>query len=422
MLKKTNSPKTGASGGNRQNGEFRLFNILSVQNDGIVVRFVDGKSDGAFFMEATPKFVEQKNKSPNFMAKSVGDKMHEKFYPALMRPTTNPEHQFRREVDVISAKTFPRNGTKTVEGFGELPKISLGGGFIVFARGESLKTDPFDDTIKTTTPGDDIVQGWARVVHDKEAINSQTNEKGSSWIEVINENGSPADVNELFDHMRAVAASKRGPSVFVRLLNEAGENDQQTSVYAGRAMDDVEKDIADIRALNLPASQIVSWNIQPRIYLRSEFLVSEKAGSASKLERLRRDIMYTYSVKLDETPFEADAVQRGERRAGGESFAIPMAISLTMYKNETTGGLWQAGSPRAVIPLSGELLHSKQLFMTPEQRERAALNVGAAQQPTQGAPAPQDSTPAPAAQAAAPAAPARDVDFGGDDLEFGGGN
>lgn len=415
MLKKTNTPRTGASTGNKNTGVMRLLKVLAIQTDGLVVTFADGKDSGNFFMEATPQFVEQKNKSPNFMAKSQGSTMHEKFYPALMRPTSNADHQFRRDADILSAKVYPRNGTKTVEGYGELQKVALGGGFVIFARAESQKKDAFDDNITRVTPPDELVQGWARIVHDKEAVNRSTGEKGSSWIEVISEKGSTADSNDLFERLREVANSKRGPSVFVRILNENGDNDMQTSVYPGKAIAEVEDEIASIRDLGLAPDRIVSWEIQPRIYLRQEFLVSDTAA-ASKLDRLRRDLSYTYGVDLEKTPFEAEAVVRGERRTAGEGYAFPMAISLTMYNNEGTGGEWQPGSLRAVVPLSGERLHSKQLFMTPEQRERAALGANANQAP--GEDAPEAHAPA----AAAPAAPApkgQDMDFGTGDMDFG---
>lgn len=417
MLKKTNTPRTGNSVGGKNTGVMRLFKVLAVQKDGLVVKFTDKSGEEPFFMEATPQFIEQKNKSPNFMAKSQGATMHEKFYAALMRPTTNADHQFRRDADVLSAKIYPRNGTKTVEEFGELQKVALGGGFVIFARAESLKKDPFDETLTKTIPADEIVQGWARVVHDKEAVNTQTGEKGSSWIEMITEKGSPADANDLFDRLREVAAMKRGPSVFVRILNDQGENDMQTTVYPGKDAAEVEDEITSIRDLGLPVGQIVSWEVQPRVYLRPEFLVSDTAA-ASKMERLRKDIAYTYGVNLEQTPIEAEAVQRGTRRSAGEGFAIPMAISLTMYSNDTTGGAWVPGSQRAVVPLSGELLHSKQLFMTPEQRERAALTAGA----NHSNPMDDAGHQAPEAAGVAPAAPApaADMDFGSSDMDFGG--
>lgn len=419
MLKKTNTPRNGNTAGNKNTGVMRLLKVLAVQKDGLVVTFADGKDSGNFFMEATPQFVEQKNKAPNFMAKSQGTTMHEKFYPALMRPTTNPEHQFRRDADILSAKVYPRNGTKTVEGYGELQKVALGGGFVVFARAETQKKDAFDDNITRVTPPDEIVQGWARIVHDPEALNRATGKNGSSWIEVISEKGSPADSNELFDRLRAVATSKRGPSVFVRILNENGDNDMQTTVYPGKDIAEVEEEITSIRDLGLAPDRLVSWEIQPRIYLREEFLVSETAA-ASKLDRLRRDLSYTYGVNLEETPFEVEAVSRGERRTAGEGYAFPMAISLTMYSNKEDGE-WQPGSQRAVVPLSGERLHSKQLFMTPEQRERANLSAGAAP----AADAPEAQAPQAAAPEASAATPAKgqEMDFGGaGDMDFGSGS
>lgn len=420
MLKKTNARPAGASSGNRNSGVMRLFKVLAVQDDGLVISYADSQDQGTYFMQATPSFVEQKNKAANFMAKSPGKEMHKKFYHALMRPTTNAEHQFRKGQDILSAKVYSSNGTKTVEGYGELPKVALGGGFVIFARAETEKKDAFDDAITRTTPADEIVQGWARIVHDPEAVNRATGDKGSSWIEVISEKGSPATINDLLDRLQEVASSKRGPSVFVRILNENGDNDMQTTVYPGKDAAEVAEEINSIRDLGLTPDRIVSWEIQPRIYLRPEFLVSDTAAPA-KIDRLRRDLSYTYGVKLEDAPFETEAVQRGERRAAGEGFAYPMAVSLTMYSNESTNGEWQSGSQRAVVPLSGERLHSKQLFMTPEQRERAALAAGAEQQgPSEDAPAAQ------APRAAAPAAPtptaAQDMDFGSGDMNFGSSN
>ena len=395
----------------------RLLKVNAVQKDGLVISFADGKEPGNFFMEATPQFVEQKNKAANFIAKSTGATMHEKFYFGLMRPTTNADHQFRRDTDILSAKVFPRNGTKTVEGYGELQKVALGGGFVIFARGETQKKDAFDDAITRTTPADEIVQGWARIVNDPETLNRVTGEKGSTWIEVISEKGSPAESNDLFDRLRAIAGSKRGPSAFVRILNENGENDMQTTVYPGKDMTEVEEEITSIRDLGLAPDRLFSWEIQPRVYLRQEFLVSETAA-ASKLERLRRDLSYTYGVDLEKTPFETEAVSRGERRAAGEGYAFPMAISLTMYANKDDGE-WQPGSQRAVVPLSGSYLHSKQLFMTPEQRERSLLAAGAA--PAVGEDAPGSQAPESAVPAAAPATPKKgsDMDFGANDMDFG---
>ena len=414
MLKKTNAPRSGSTVGGKGTGVMRLFKVHSVHKDGVVVDFTDGRGDGLFFMEATPQFVEQKNKSPNFMAKSTGAQMHEKFYMALMRPTSNPEHQYRKEQDVLSAKVYPRNGTKTVEGVGELQKVALGGGFTIFARAETQKADPFDDAIKKTTPADEIIQGYARIIHDKEAANKVTGEKGSSWMEFITEVGNPSDQNKLFDRLREVAGSKRGPSVFVRILNEQGENDMQTSVYPGKDLTEVEEEIASIRDLGLSNDRVAIWEVHPRVYLRQEFLVSA-TDAPSKLERLRRDITYTYGVQLDKTPIEADAVSRGERRLGGESFAIPMAVSLTMYSNDSTDGEFLPGSLRAVVPMGGELVHSKQLFMTPDQRERAALNSAPQAGQDDATPSAAEQTPAAEPRPAA----GKDVDFGAGDMDFG---
>ena len=141
MLKpsqRANAPRTGGRG----TGVIRLFKVLAVQPNGLVVEFKDQRGTERGFMEATPQFVEQKNKSPNFMAKAEGSTMHAKFYAALMRPTSNAEHQYRTNADILSAKVYPRNGSQTVEGFGELQKVAVGGGFTVFARAESQKKDP----------------------------------------------------------------------------------------------------------------------------------------------------------------------------------------------------------------------------------------------------------------------------------------
>ena len=118
MLKKTNARPAGASSGNRNSGVMRLFKVLAVQDDGLVISYADSQDQGTYFMQATPSFVEQKNKAANFMAKSPGKEMHKKFYHALMRPTTNAEHQFRKGQDILSAKVYSSNGTKTVEGYG----------------------------------------------------------------------------------------------------------------------------------------------------------------------------------------------------------------------------------------------------------------------------------------------------------------
>jgi len=416
MLKKTNAPRTANGVGGKATGSMELFKVLAVQKDGLVVKFRASRNGGIFFMEATPQFVEQKNKSANFMAKSSGATMHEKFYFALMRPTSNPEHQFRKEQDILAAKVYPRNGTKTVDGFGELQKVALGGGFTIFARAETHKKDPFDENIVTTTPADEIVIGNARIIHDKEVVNKITNEKGSSWIEVIAEEGHPLDMESLFQSMRDISVSKRGSSLFIRLLDENGDNDMQTSVYPGKSLSEVEEDISSIRDLNLPVDRVVSWEVFPRIYLRSEFMTSVN-GAPSKLDRLRRDASYTYALNLERTPIEAEAVVRGERRTGGEGFAIPMAVSLTMYKNEGTDGEWVPGSLRSVVPLSGELVHSKQLFMTPEQRERALLaGVSADAAPAVDTGVPEAATPV---VAPAMSVSAADMDFGSDDVDFG---
>ncbi len=417
MLKpsqRANAPRTGGRG----TGVIRLFKVLAVQPNGLVVEFKDQRGTERGFMEATPQFVDQKNKSPNFMAKAEGSTMHAKFYAALMRPTSNAEHQYRTNADILSAKVYPRNGSQTVEGFGELQKVAVGGGFTVFARAESQKKDPFDDAKPpVTTPGDETVTGFARIIHDKEAVNRlDPSKKGSSWMEFVEPKGSPEDLNAFFDHLREVAQSKRGPSVFIRILKESGESDLQTTVYPKKPLDEVDEEIASIRDLGLPLDRIVSWEVHPRVYLRQEFMEASAQGAPSKLERLRRDIAYTYGVKLDETPVEADAIDRGGRRVGGESYAIPMAVSLTMYNKtdeQTHTEEWVPGALRSVVPLAGDLVHSRQLFLTPEQRERAALSAGAA--PEQAAPeAPEAAQPE--QRTSAPAG--GEIDFGAGDMDF----
>ena len=133
-------------------------------------------------------------------------------------------------------------------------------------------------------------------------------------MEFVEPKGSPEDLNAFFDHLREVAQSKRGPSVFIRILKESGESDLQTTVYPKKPLDEVDEEIASIRDLGLPLDRIVSWEVHPRVYLRQEFMEASAQGAPSKLERLRRDIAYTYGVKLDETPVEADAIDRGGRR------------------------------------------------------------------------------------------------------------
>jgi hypothetical protein len=68
---------------------------------------------------------------------------------------------------------------------------------------------------------------------------------------------------------------------------------------------------------------------------------------------------------------------------------------------------------RSVVPLAGDLVHSRQLFLTQEQRERAALSAGAA--PEQAAPdAPEAAQPE--QRTSAPAG--GEIDFGAGDMDF----
>jgi hypothetical protein len=217
MLKKSGSSRGNSAGVSAQ-AEMRLLKVKNVQTDGMVIEFTDGRAGPTtVFMEATPSFIEQKNKSVNFAAKATGDKMHEKFYIALMRPTTNPDHVYQKDVDVISAKMFSRAGTRTVEGFGELTKVGLGGGFTIFARGDAVKADPFDESIKKIVKGDLIAQGLGRIVFDPEAENLATGKKGSRWLEVLTSKGNPVSLDALADDIRAVIEAKRGKNIFIPL-------------------------------------------------------------------------------------------------------------------------------------------------------------------------------------------------------------
>lgn len=412
MLKKTQTRAAGAGTQNtKTKGDIRLFKVVDVTAQGVVVEFTDGKTTGQAFLEATPKFVTQKNASPNFMAKADGSQMHDKFYMALMRPTSNADHQYRKGMDIISAKLYPRNGTATV-GDAEIPKFSLASGFNIFARAESKKPDPFDSEVVHHQEGDKWFHGLARIIHDPEAPNKATGGTGTAWMEFVSEKGNPSDINSLFEHVREITKAKQGtaPSVFVRILDENGENDQQTTFYPEQKAEEVESTLEEIRALNLPVDRIASWEVHPRVYLREDFLKSAN-DSASKLERLRRDIAYTYGIDLEKTPLETKAVEKNGRRVGGESFAIPMAVSLTMYSNESTGNQWVPGSLRSVVPIGDTVVHSRDLFKTPEQRERARLNAPAQQAAQEHA---EPEAQAPQQQEAAPATPAAgmDIDFG----------
>jgi hypothetical protein len=410
MLKKTSDRAARTGGSQRSNGSYRLFRVIDVKSHGIVAELVDGKSSGRVFLEATPQFVAQKDVAPNFKAKSTDGKMHPRFYDALMRPTDNPTHQLRKGVDVISAKIYDRSGTVTVDGYGELAKAALGGGFNVFARGDSVKKDPFDDSVERPQPGDEIVQGLGRFVKDPEANNGQ----GSVWVEIVSEKGNPSSLDALFEEMRNVASKTRGANLFIRILNEDGTNNAQTSVYPGKQMTEVESEIGEIRSLNLNPEQVATWEIHPRIYLNDSFTEAGGTAKRSKLENVFGDMKMGLGIDLDATPVMSDAVTRTRdgrsRRAAGDSFAVPIAVSLTLYANDKTEQKFVPGAVRAIVPMGSTVVHSRQLYMTPAQRQLAAST---------NAPAADDH--APTAQDAPEQSSAKPAAAGGEDLDFGFG-
>jgi hypothetical protein len=415
MLKKSGSSRGNGAGGSSQ-AEMRLLKVKDVQPDGMVIEFTDGREGPTVvFMEATPSFVEQKNKSVNFAAKSTGDKMHEKFYLALMRPTTNPDHVFHKNVDIISAKMFARAGTRTVESYGELTKVGLGGGFTVFARGDSIKKDPFDETIQKVVKGDIIAQGMGRIVFDAEAENAATGKKGSRWLEVLTAKGNPESIDALADEIRSVISAKRGKNIFIRVVKEDGTNDLSASYYQGKDSKEVEDEIQELKDLNLPMERFFVWDIQPRIYLRDDFVTGQGEG-ASKLERFRRDAQYTYRIDPAKTPFEVNAIpsRNDKRRVPEDGYFVPVAVSQTLYQNATTGDEeWLPGAIRALVPIGATVLHSRQAYMTPAQRLLAESMAPDAS--NDQAPQAPEGSHAPVPQAESPSA---DLDFGfGDDTK-----
>lgn len=412
MLKKANSGRTGGGVGGGQ-AEMRLLKVKEVLTDGMVVEYVDGKAGPAtVFLEAMPNFVAQKHNSANFLGKPAsGNAMSDRFYLALMRPTSNPEHAFQKNLDIISAKIFPRAGTKTVDGYGEIPKNGLGGGFTIFARADSQKPDAFDPSVMKFTKADLVIQGFGRIVHDKEADNAQTGKKGSSWLEVLTQRGNLADMNDFADEVRDLVKQKRGKTVFVRIVDAEGNNEFSVSFYPGKAAADVEQELEEIRNLNYPNERIFVWDVQSRIYLRDEFLVGQ-GDTPSKLERFRRDAAFIYKIDPAKTPFEVDATDvkvRGEtKRLPGKGFLIPIAVSQTMFQNASTDSQWLPGAIRALVPTGNEALPSEMMFMTPHQRT-VALEAAAANPAMDDAPEAMDqgmSAPA------APAAVDKDLDFG----------
>lgn len=413
MLKQAGKTK-GTGAGSK--ADMRLVKILQVQEDGLVAEYVDNKGSEKVFLEALPSFVAQKNASPNFMAKSEGDKMHAKFYTALMKPTSNPEHQFRKEIDTISVKLFARNNKKTVEGFGELPVLGIGNGFVIFARGDQQRKDPLDDNITKMVPADRLVLGHARIVHDAEAENKVSKEKGSTWLEVVREGGNPASMDELYTQMRDVSSAKTGPNLFLRIVNENHENLATGSYYPGKDSADVESEIKEMQDMGLTADKVFAWTIEPRIYLRKEFLTSA-SDSPSKLERFLRDAQYTYGFDREKSPVEVNVtkVNRGgrERVIAGEGFYMPVAISQTLYTSVGDGGeaVWLPGSIRALVPMGNDLKPSRQIFMTPAQRQVAAAISAPGSDETPDLP----TNDAPEAPAPAQASGGSDLDFG-----FGG--
>lgn len=410
MLKQANKTKGNGAG---SKAEMRLVKVLQVQDDGLVAEFVDGKGSEKVFLEALPSFVAQKNASPNFMAKSEGDKMHAKFYTALMKPTSNPEHQFRKEIDTISVKVYARNNKKTVEGYGELPVMGIGNGFVIFARGDQQRKDPLDDNITKMIPADRTITGHARIVHDPEAENKVSKEKGSTWLEIVRENGNPESMDALYTQMRDVAAAKTGQNLFLRIVNENQENLATGSYYPGKDSADVEAEIKEMQDMGLTPEQVYTWSIEPRVYLRKEFMTGQ-GDSASKLERFLRDAQYTYGFDREKTPVEVNVtkVTRGgkERVIPGEGYFMPVAVSQTLYAAPAENGetVWLPGSIRALVPMGSDLKPSRQIYMTPAQRQVAAAisAPGADDAPD----APQNE--APEVPPAAPAAPAADLDFG----------
>ncbi len=412
MLKKSNTPRAGS----RNPGSFRLFKVLEVFSPdaaagdkgpkGILAEYVDEKGAGnKVFLEATAKFVALKNASPNFMAKSENDKMHQRFYQALMRPTSNAEHAFRKGVDVISAKIFDGNGTVAVPGHGDVQKAALGAGFNIFARGPQSKPDPFDSNITLSTPADEWFQGYGRIIHD------QSSPDKVSWLEVISPKGSPKDLNAFLTELENTAKATRGPTMYVRILDENGDNDLKTSVWPGKDLAEVEQDIADIRGLNLPLDRIVYWEFHPRVYLREDFFQAADAGRASKLDRLLRDIEYTYGVDMKEHPIEVDAVTYNNRKVGGNSDMAPIAVSVSVYANDKKGGELTRRSMRGLVVTGPEFIPNRYVLMTPEQQQRAALAADQARDVDHG---PEQN------QAPAEAAPnASSMSFDDDDVNFG---
>ena len=116
-----------------------------------------------------------------------------------------------------------------------------------------------------------------------------------------------------YPSMRKITGSTNATILLCQLIYWCGkQRDPNGWIY--KSVDEVEEEIVSIRDLGLSLDRIVSWEVHPRVYLRQEFMEASVQGAPSKLERLRRDIAYTYGVKLDETPVEADAIDRGGRR------------------------------------------------------------------------------------------------------------
>ena len=389
MLKKNN---VGGTKGVKRTGEVKIFKIVKVvPKQGLVVEFQDGEQA---MLTASSYFVTMKNKSKNFIVKSEGNKMHDRFYEAMLKPTTNPLHEIRLKKDTVSAKLIDTGSKKDVDGQ-SIRHLEIDAGFNVFARDDIEVKDQFDENVTRIKPGDSILGGYARFVFDPKAPN-RNGGKGLNWVEVVSESTNPASMDELFDLMRKTASATYGNSLFVRILNEQGQNEAQGSYYPSRAMAEVEEDIQQIKDLNLDPSRINMWTISPRMYIANEFFEVPQSGGKSKFERFELDALHIYKVKCEETPVRTEMEE--EPRPGRKNrlpkscFHIPVLVSRSNYVGNT-GDIMQ-GSVHNIVPVGGNVIPTNHLYLSPVQRSMALAAATPSDDFTPDVPAAEADTPA----------------------------
>jgi hypothetical protein len=435
-MRKNNSGSSADAEDRKSHREFkrgntRIFTVLDEVNgirpdgqEAVIGLVAELDTSQKVFLEAFPYFINFKENSLNYPKdkKSSGNYPHPLFYHTILRPTpNNTSNDIRLKQDMVYAELVPTESIEEVPGYGPLQKYMINTYFNVFSRADMTleKEEHVDgkiEKISYTKPGDIVYKGYGRIVHSADGKTVE--------LFLVSDPMTVDNYDHLEQYLLSAISHVNGPSVKLAFVDAVGVRHGETENFyrppyvntlgqptggSPTRPDEIRQDIQDLKDAGFPAEHVRIFE-SCRAFLENKEPKTGFLPGQGGLARLTGDAEKIYKIK--DSPFTAAKSENGYI---ADSFAVRMAMSQTQRVIANADNLVIPGKVHVVIIADeGNLVFSKDLYKTPEERNGLGLSMMEA----------EVAHEIPAQEVKEDHAPVTitnpdDVSFGGDQGEFG---